>query len=178
MNKTVFVVAVLLIAVTGWFLLALNSTPNNASDSIVINKSHTLKRQDFILPDLQGRPQAFSQWNDKVVVLNFWATWCPPCRREIPDFIDVYHQYQNQDLVIIGVGTDNPKTIAAFVKQFNIPYPILTGERKAMQISYQYGNHTGALPYTIVFDKKGIIRYRAGGLMSRQKLLALVKPLL
>ncbi len=178
MNKTVFVVAVLLIAVTAWLLSVLNSTPNKESDSIVISKSHTLKRYNFTLPDLQGKPQSFSQWNDKVVVLNFWATWCPPCRREIPDFVDVYRQYQERNLVIIGVGTDNPKKIADFVKQFNIPYPILTGERKAMQLSYQYGNHTGALPYTIVFDKKGIIRYRAGGLMSRQKLLALVKPLL
>lgn len=177
MNKPVFIFAILLIVSGLWFAFATYSN-REAVQTEVISKSHSLKRQNFTLPDLQGIKQDFFQWNNSVVVLNFWATWCPPCRREIPDFVEVYKQYRDQGLVIVGVGTDDRSKVAKFVTQFNIPYPILVGERRAMQVSYDYGNHTGALPYTIVIDKKGIIRYRAGGLMSRQKLLSLVKPLL
>ena len=177
MNKPIFAFALVLILGGMWLAYSAFSS-KDTGETEVISKSHVLKRQNFSLPDLQGNMQNFSQWNDKVVVLNFWATWCPPCRREIPDFAAVYQQYRDQGLVIVGVGTDDRRKVAGFVKQFKVPYPILVGENTAMKISYQYGNHTGALPYTIIIDKKGIIRYRAGGLMTRSKLLSIIKPLL
>jgi peroxiredoxin len=144
----------------------------------VIVKSHSLKRLDFSLPDLNGQEQAFSQWNQKVILLNFWATWCPPCRREMPDFIDVYNQYKDKDFVVVGVGIDDQQKIAEFVKRLKVNYPILVGGREAMQVSYQNGNNSGALPYSIIIDKHGIIRYRAGGLISKQKLINQIEPLL
>ncbi len=177
MNKPVFIFALLLIIGGLWFAFA-TYTHQMSEPTEVISMNHILKRQNFKLPDLEAKTQEFSQWNNKVVVLNFWATWCPPCRREIPDFVDVYKQYSDKGLVIVGVGTDDRRQVAEFVKRFNIPYPILVGENSAMRIAYQYGNHSGALPYTIIIDKQGIIRYRAGGLMSRQKLLGIIEPLL
>ncbi len=160
-----------------WFVFVQENEPSN-SPEVVIMKSHSLKRQDFSLPDLNGQQQDFSQWNNKVVLLNFWATWCPPCRREIPDFIDVYNQYKEKDFIVIGVGTDDQKKIAEFVQRMGINYPILIGDRAAMKVSYQYGNYSGALPYSVIIDKHGIVRYRAGGLISRQKLLNQIEPLL
>ncbi len=160
-----------------WFAFFYQAQTPDISPEI-INKSHSLKRQDFNLKDLNDQQQAFSQWNNKVVLLNFWATWCPPCRREIPDFIDVYRQYKDKDFIIVGVGIDDQDKIARFVKQLKINYPILVGGKKAMRVSYQYGNHSGALPYSIIIDKLGIIRYRAGGLMSKKKLIEQIKPLL
>ncbi|MCU7938035.1 MAG: TlpA family protein disulfide reductase [gamma proteobacterium symbiont of Bathyaustriella thionipta] len=150
----------------------------NDDEPEVISKSHSLKRQDFSLPDLSGQQQQFSQWNNKVVLLNFWATWCPPCRREMPDFIEVYKQYKDKDFVIIGVGVDDQTRIAQFVKTLGVNYPILVGGQTAMQVSYQYCNVSGALPYSILIDKHGIIRYRAGGLISKQKLINQIEPLL
>ncbi|MCW8932919.1 MAG: TlpA family protein disulfide reductase [Gammaproteobacteria bacterium] len=141
-------------------------------------KSHSYKLQDFSLPDLNGQQQKFSQWNNKVVLLNFWATWCPPCRREMPDFIEVYDQYKDKNFVVIGVGIDDEKKIAKFIEHIGVNYPILVGGKKAMQISHKYGNNSGALPYSLIIDKQGIIRYRAGGLISKQKLLSQIKPLL
>ena len=143
-----------------------------------IEPEHSYKRHDFILPDLDGQQQSFSQWYGKVVLLNFWATWCPPCRREMPDFIDVYNQYKNRDFIVIGVGVDDEQHIRQFVRQLEVNYPILVGGKAAMQVSYQYGNRHGALPYSIIIDKQGIIRYRAGGLISRQQLLQQITPLL
>lgn len=161
--------------ILSWFLFYPQQI---AQQTETINKSHVLKRQDFTLPDLQGRAQAFSQWNDKVVLLNFWATWCPPCRREIPDFMEVYEQYKDKGFIVIGVGTDNEDRIADFVKQLALNYPILVGGQTAMQVSQLYGNHSGALPYSVIIDKNGIIRFRAGGLISKKKLLQQIEPLL
>lgn len=175
-NKGIIALAFIICSALLWLLFTVSNLPADKAE--VINKSHALKRQNFTLPDLNGQQQEFSQWNDKVVLLNFWATWCPPCRREMPDFVEVYNQYKDKGFVIVGVGTDAPQKVAAFVKQLNVSYPILVGERQAMQISYQYGNHSGALPYSIIIDRQGIIRYRAGGWMSRQKLLSQIEPLL
>jgi len=170
-------IIVLIAAALLWFAFTYEDKPVN-NDPLIISKSHSLKRQDFSLPDLNGRQQQFSQWNDKVVLLNFWATWCPPCRREMPDFIEVYKQYKDKDFIVVGVGIDDNDKIAQFVKKLGVNYPILVGGRTAMQVSYKYGNNSGALPYSIVIDKHGIIRYRAGGLMSRQKLINQIEPLL
>ena len=175
-NFAVALIAVCTLAAL-WFVFNLNSTQNNSSSGL-INKSHSLKRQDFTLPDLNGRQQQFSQWDDKVVLLNFWATWCPPCRREMPDFIEVYTQYKDKDFIVIGVGIDDEDRIADFVKKLAVNYPILVGGQAAMQVSYRYGNNSGALPYSIIIDKKGIIRFRAGGLISRSKLISQIEPLL
>ena len=168
----VLITAAILLSAFAYMLKSVNDEPE------VISKSHSLKRQDFSLPDLSGQQQQFSQWNNKVVLLNFWATWCPPCRREMPDFIEVYKQYKDKDFIVVGVGIDDQTKIAQFVKNLGVDYPILVGGQTAMQVSYKYGNNSGALPYSILIDKHGIIRYRAGGLISRQKLVNQIEPLL
>ena len=175
MKNLVISAIVFCLLMLSWFLFY----PQDRSEQTeIISKPHIVKRQDFTLPDLQGQPQAFSQWNDKVVLLNFWATWCPPCRREMPEFMEVYEQYKDKGFVVVGVGIDDEDNIADFVKQLAVNYPILVGAQKAMQVSQQYGNHSGALPYSILIDKNGIIRFRAGGLISKNKLLQQIKPLL
>ncbi|MCK5665029.1 MAG: TlpA family protein disulfide reductase, partial [Thiotrichaceae bacterium] len=117
-----------------WFAFAYEDKAVD-NEPLIISKSHSLKRQDFSLPDLKGQQQPFSQWNDKVVLLNFWATWCPPCRREMPDFIEVYKQYKDKDFIVVGVGIDDNDKIAQFVKKLGVNYPILVGGRTAMQVS-------------------------------------------
>jgi len=92
--------------------------------------------------------------------------------------MEVYKQYKDKDFIVIGVGIDDQNKVAQFVKKLGINYPILVGERAAMQVSYDNGNHSGALPYSVIIDKHGVIRYRAGGLLSRQKLVNLITPLL
>jgi len=174
MKKLIITSITLGILIT-WFLYTSEKNPETIES---ISKSHILKQQDFTLPDLQGKEQAFSQWNGKVILLNFWATWCPPCRREIPDFIEVYEQHKDKDFIIVGVGTDNKEKIADFVKALGVNYPILTGGGKAAQVSRQYGNHSGALPYSVLIDKQGNIRFRAGGLISKKRLLSQIEPLL
>ncbi len=168
-------ISILAVSILLWLTFGFNGDNDQPE---IIDKTHSAKEQNFSLPDLNGEQQEFSQWKGQVILLNFWATWCPPCRREMPDFIEVYEEYKDKNFIIIGVGTDNHEKVADFVKKLGVTYPILVGERKAMQVSYQYGNHSGALPYSVLIDQYGVVRYRAGGLISKQKLIQQITPLL
>jgi thiol-disulfide isomerase/thioredoxin len=106
-------------------------------------------------PDTQGRHQALSQWRGQVIVLNFWASWCAPCREEMPDFVALRTQYQSRGVEFVGVAIDNSANVAQFLQQMAINYPILIGEGAAHSLARQLGNPSGALPYTIVLDRDG-----------------------
>ena len=83
---------------------------------------------DLTLKDIHGKPFALSDYKGKVVLLDFWATWCPPCRKEIPGFIELYNSYRSRGLVVIGVSMDESASdIKRFAKRFRINYPIVVG---------------------------------------------------
>lgn len=129
-------------------------------------------------PDLQGRPQSFGQWRGKVVVLNFWATWCPPCRTEIPDFIKVQEKFAARGLVIVGLAIDDKDKVEAFADEVGVNYPLLIGDTRAMDLAKSAGNRLGGLPYTVILDRGGrIVGAEVGGLTAA-RLEQLVKPLL
>jgi thiol-disulfide isomerase/thioredoxin len=177
MPKVIITIIALLMILSLWLIFS----PTRFIEQPVTKTSQSnsaLVRKEFTLPDLDGKLQPFSQWNNKVVLINFWATWCPPCRREIPDFIKVYNEYKDKDFIIVGIGVDNEEKVANFVETMQVNYPILVGGKEAMQVSIDYGNQTRALPYSILIDKQGIIRYRAGGLLTHSKLINALLPLL
>ncbi len=117
----------------------------------------------FTLTDIAGHPIALSNYRGKVVILDFWAPWCPPCRREIPDFISLQKQYASQGLQIIGIGLDQPGNVAAFVQQYGINYPVAVGDDA---ISNLYGGVSG-IPTTFIIDKQGNITNRFEGFTER-----------
>ena len=108
---------------------------------------------DFTLRALDGVEYKLSQLKGQVVVIDFWATWCPPCRNSIPTFTRLYNKYSEQGLVIVGIGLDDEQALRDFSKQMQIPYPILIGNN---EIAKAY-NVTG-IPKTIFLDKEGKIR--------------------
>ena len=127
------------------------------------------KRPDFSLPDLEGTQHAISEWDGKVVLVNFWATWCPPCREEMPAFISLKETYGEQGFEIIGVAIDELGAIADFADTLGVNYPVLHGQADASAVTRQYGNKIGALPYSVLLDRDGIVRFtRAGGLSKRK----------
>ena len=121
-------------------------------------------------PDAQGHPLPLSQWRGKILVLNFWASWCAPCREEMPDFSALRAQYQSQGVEFVGLAVDNPANVTQFLQRMPVNYPILIGEGAANNLARQLGNPSGALPYTIVLDRDGNIVLRHLGRLPRAAL--------
>jgi len=115
-------------------------------------------RPDFTLTDVDGKPHHLSEWDGKVLLINFWATWCPPCRREIPAFIQLQDNYRDKGLVIIGIALDTRQAAVDFVDPMGINYPILVGEVEGITLTQQYGNELGVLPYSVIVDRQGTIQ--------------------
>jgi thiol-disulfide isomerase/thioredoxin len=126
-------------------------------------------------PDLQGQPQPLSRWRGKVLVLNFWASWCAPCREEMPDFAALRAQYQAQGVEFVGIAIDNQANVAQFLQRQPVNYPILIGEGAASNLARQLGNPSGALPYTIVLDRDGNVVLKHLGRLPRAKLEAILR---
>ncbi len=130
------------------------------------------------LPDLTGQSQPLNQWQGRVLVVNFWATWCAPCREEIPALIRVQNKLGPQGLQIIGIAIDQLERVKPYSAAMRINYPILVGELDAMDLAQQAGNPLGGLPFTVVLDRSGKpVRSQLGGL-SQEKLERIVQPLL
>lgn len=130
------------------------------------------------LPDIDGRPQALEQWRGKVLVVNFWATWCAPCREEIPAFIRAQERWGTKGLQIVGIAIDEKDKVRPYATELKINYPILIGGLDGIELARQAGNRLGGLPFTVLFDRQGGAVHSQLGGVSEQKLNALVQPLL
>jgi len=130
------------------------------------------------LPDIEGVNQSVSQWHGKVIVVNFWATWCTPCREEIPEFIELQNQYGDQGLIFIGIAIDQENKVIAYSKEFGINYPVLIGGLGAMTLAEASGNQMSALPYTVVFDRQGNIVDTFLGRVHKKTMEKSIMPLL
>lgn len=123
---------------------------------------------EFVLKDLNGKTVKLSDYKGKAVILNFWATWCPPCKTEIPWFEDLAEKYRGQGLEVIGVAMDDSseEDIAKFAKDMKMNYTVLFGKE---EIADSYGGVQG-LPTTFYIDRNGKITERVLGLVSRKEI--------
>ena len=135
-------------------------------------------RPDFSLPDVAGEVRNIAEWDGKVIAINFWATWCPPCIKEIPEFVELQHKYQSQGLQFIGIALQRPEEVLDFMKEKGMNYPVLAGEMEVIEISELYGNHIGALPYTVIIDRAGLIQYVKRGPLSMDSAESIISKLL
>lgn len=130
------------------------------------------------LPDLQGREQALAQWQGKVLVVNFWATWCAPCREEIPMFVRFQDQYASRGLQFVGIAIDRRDPVERFAAEYKINYPLLLGRIDTIDLTRQIGNRAGGLPFTLVFDRGGRLAAAALGELKEARLEALLASVL
>ncbi|MCP4040967.1 MAG: TlpA family protein disulfide reductase, partial [Gammaproteobacteria bacterium] len=132
-------------------------------------------RPEFSLNDLTGTPRRVREWDGRLLFVNFWATWCPPCLREIPTFIELQERYGSRGLQFLGVAIQDPVPVMEFVREAGINYPVLVGQEDAMQVAKEYGNRFGGLPFTAVVDRNGTILYARGGELSMEQAEKLIK---
>lgn len=137
-----------------------------------------IERAAFSLPDLDGRVRAASEWDGKVVALNFWASWCPPCLEEIPDFVSLQAQHQAAGLQFVGLALEPPATARRFAVEREMNYPVLTGAAEVIKLARAYGNHIGALPFTVFIDRTGRVASAHPGPLSREEAEELIVSLL
>lgn len=113
-----------------------------------------------------------------MLVVNFWATWCTPCREEIPVFVRMQERYGAQGLQFVGIAIDQPDKVAEFAREFRINYPVLLGGLETMELLRLSGYRSGVLPFTLVIDRSGnIARQELGGLREA-RLDSIIRPLL
>lgn len=129
------------------------------------------------LPDLDGRPQSLEQWRGKVLVVNFWATWCAPCREEIPIFVKLQDKYRAQGLQFVGIAIDQPDKVRPYAAELGMNFPVLIGGIDAIEVTRQLGNRAGVLPFTVILDRNGKIAATEVGAAKESKLEALLSSL-
>lgn len=125
---------------------------------------------ELALADLNGQKQSFSQWRGKVLIVNYWATWCHPCREEMPGFSRLQEKYRDKGVQFVGISIDTADKIIEFQKTTPVTYPLLIGDISVMENSAKLGNSRQALPFTAVFDREGRLSATKLGRLSEPEL--------
>ncbi len=137
-------------------------------------------RPDFTLPDSLGLSHDVGEWDGRVLIVNFWASWCKPCVREMPAFVELQGQYAEQGVQFVGIALDTPQQVEAFFDRlgFVLNYPSLIGGTNAIAVAEAYGNSIGILPYTVLVDRTGKIAYAQYGELTRDSAEQMILNLL
>lgn len=126
--------------------------------------------------DLDGHIHTLAEWQGKVVILNFWATWCPPCREELPEFVQLQKELGEKGLQFIGIAVDDVEAVRLFLKDTPVNYPILLSDNTVLNWADRFGNGVAGLPFSIVLNRKGESVYSKMGLFHRHQVLDAVRP--
>jgi peroxiredoxin len=171
-NTLIFIIVIILAGGAG-FILQLNLYTKHSQNDQVIGQ----QRPEFSAADLNGQLRNIKEWDGKLIFLNFWATWCQPCKKEIPDFIELQTTYDKQDFQIIGIAIDDEKSVREYARKTGINYPVMAVEFEGVALAKRYGNTTGGLPYTVIINRNGEISHTITGELSKKRAKKLMKEL-
>jgi len=129
------------------------------------------------LPDSDGNAQSLQQWQGKILVVNFWATWCPPCREEMPGFSRLQNKLSGNGVQFVGIGIDSADKIKEFSKLTPVSYPLLVASPGLMALMGQLGNDAGGLPFTVIIGRDGRLEQTQLGIWREADLQAILDKL-
>ncbi len=178
MNKTKIAINLILATIVGtgiWFAMHKRPTAPEAPVAVV---SVPEQLTAFSLKDTDGVARNSSEWASKILIVNYWATWCPPCLEEMPTLVDFQTQYSPKNIQVVGIAVDNLEQVKDFMDTYGINFPVLIGGDDAIQLSQKMGNRISALPFTAIFDQNGKTIYAQPGKITHESLEKVIKPLL
>jgi thiol-disulfide isomerase/thioredoxin len=169
-NTIIFIIAMILAAGSGYAVhkyINLKQAANNPAIGI--------QRPEFAAIDLDGQLRNITEWDGQLILLNFWATWCPPCKKEIPDFIELQKAYGDQGFQIISIAVDEEEAVREYAEKMGMNYPIMAVQAEGVGLAKRYGNGIGILPYTVIINRDGEISYTITGELSKKRAKELLK---
>lgn len=134
-------------------------------------------RPQFSLPDLSGTPRSITEWDGQAMIVNFWATWCPPCRREIPLLIEMRDPAAARGIQIVGIAMDTFDAVVDYAAATGFNYPVLIGEQEAVEAAEGFGAEVIGLPLTVFTGRDGRVVEIHAGEITREDLLAAIERL-
>ncbi|MFA7268828.1 MAG: TlpA disulfide reductase family protein [Sterolibacterium sp.] len=160
------IAAVMLLAIAAGLFVAYMNQPMRADNPSTPSNDKTLATAQLLaltLPDARTTNQSLSQWRGKLLVVNFWATWCLPCREEMPGFSRLQDKFAAKGVQFVGIAFDNADKVQQFSAQIPVSYPLLIGTAELLPITAGLGNTAGGLPFTVVIDRDGsLLQSRLG----------------
>jgi peroxiredoxin len=184
-------ITVALMAASGGYYVAMlvapgaeqQSSPLGATNTQAISEVETADligqpRPDFTLTDIVGASVSVDQFDGQMLLINFWATWCTPCVEEMPMLSELQKKYRSQSFQIVGIALDDPARAAQFAQELGLDYTVLLGTAEAILVGRQYGNRAGMLPYSVLIDSQGIIRWTHLGALDLSELETQITALL
>ena len=163
-NIILIIVAITIAGSSGYALQRYLNQPQIQTQS---NPAIGFQRPEFAAMDLNGQFRNIKEWDGKLIFLNFWATWCPPCLKEIPEFIELQKAYGDQGFQIIGIAIDDEDKVREYVEKVGMNYPSLVVQDEGVMLAKRYGNGIGALPYTVIINRDGEISHTIRGELSK-----------
>lgn len=180
-NSTLLIIGIVIIGLISGYIFntwqnkqKLSATKLPSSKDMPVSNVRPL----FKLKDLEDKVRDVKEWDGKVLMINFWATWCPPCRKEIPAFIELQDKYLDKGFKVIGIALDEKQAVIDFTDEMGVNYPILMAQDEGIVLTKAYGNNLGVLPYTVIVDRKGNITQRQRTELTFEQVEAMIKPLL
>lgn len=135
-------------------------------------------RPEFSMIDIQNEVRNIKEWDGKVVLLNFWATWCPPCKKEIPAFMALHQEYKDKGFEVIGIAIDDDDAVKDYVDTMGIDYTIIAAELEATELARRYGNRVNALPFSVFIGRDGKIEFTKAGELTKENTEKIINRLL
>jgi thiol-disulfide isomerase/thioredoxin len=163
---SLFIVIAVLFTVFGAYLSFKNQQPAKQANPAIA------ALMNANLPDAEGQTHALSEWRGKMLLVNFWATWCPPCVAEMPELVELQNAFADKNLQVVGIGVDSPSNISQFTKKHQISYPILVAGMQGTELSRDLGNLAGGLPFTVLVGPDGQILQTYLGRLDMNKVRA------